>query len=113
MSDVSRAYARVQSFARLIGLRPPPSATPYERAARISRALPDGEQAVYRITRLYAEEQYAQPRDRHTRLKASAGARSAWSRLRPRFLRRIALRVIGWFDPRPRRTADPDEDVPG
>ncbi len=93
LSETARCYARLNIYASYMGIKLHDSATPYERASTLAEKIPEGESVIFRITRLYNEEQYGQPADPDNR---DARARLAWQTARQIFLKRIAAR----FTPR-------------
>ncbi len=58
MNPIVRAYARLERYLRLIGIRPNPQDTPEERRRRIVKILPKADKPVSAITRLYTAERY-------------------------------------------------------
>jgi hypothetical protein len=61
MNPIVRAYARLERYLGLIGLRPAREQTPEERRQKIVRELPIIEPPVTAITRLYTAERYGIP----------------------------------------------------
>lgn len=98
LSPVSRAYARLERYASLIGLRFGHQQTPDERRQQVSRRLPQAEPPVSAITNLYANERYG----RRTRSPAESDAQSdladeAWTETRASILRRYLRRFLPWL----------------
>ncbi len=98
LSPVSRAYARLERYASLIGLRFGHQQTPDERRQQVSRRLPQAEPPVSAITNLYSNERYG----RRTRSPAEADAQSdladeAWTETRASILRRYLRRFLPWL----------------
>jgi transglutaminase-like putative cysteine protease len=89
LSETARCYARMNIYAAYLGIKPRDSVTPYERASLLAEKIPEGESVIYRIARLYNEEQYGQPTAPGSR---NARARQAWQAARQIFLRRIVSR---------------------
>jgi hypothetical protein len=89
LSETARCYARLNIYASYLGIKLRDSVTPYERANILTEKIPEGESAIYRITRLYNEEQYGQPTNPDNR---NARARLAWQTARQVFLKRIVSR---------------------
>lgn len=87
LSPVSSLYARALRVGVLLGVRPAPSLTPHEYAARVGRAVPSASAPARAVVDLYVQEQYARQAPDHAQTQA---AREAWSALRS-----IALRM--WF----------------
>jgi hypothetical protein len=98
LSPVARAYARLERYLRLIGLRFGQQQTPEERRQRIVRALPKAEPPVSAITRMYTAERYGPAS------KASAqamdmqadSADAAWKDARTNILTRWLRRLLPW-----------------
>ena len=87
LSPVSSVYARALKAGSWLGVRPAPSLTPHEYAARMGRAVPAAATPARTVADLYARERYAgQAPDR----EQTQAARAAW-----RDLRGIALGK--WF----------------
>lgn len=98
VSEVSRSYARLNTAARLLGIRFADSSTPYERADQIKTKVPASEELVERIVQLYVEQQYAeQPRMDKRRL--SRTARRLWEKTRPVMLKAILEAYMQRFVP--------------
>jgi transglutaminase-like putative cysteine protease len=98
LSPVSRAYARLERYASLIGLRFGHQQTPDERRQQVSRRLPQAEPPVSAITNLYSNERYG----RRTRSPGEADAQSdladeAWTETRASILRRYLRRLLPWL----------------
>lgn len=88
LSPISRAWARLERYMALIGLRPNPQQTPDERRSRIIRSLPPVEPPVTAITRMYTHERYGRPE--HTPREdaiQSQIADEAWSDARGNIVR--------------------------
>ncbi len=64
LSPVSRAYARLERYIPLIGIRFDERQTPEERRKHVASNLPQVERPVTAITRLYTTERYGRG-DRH------------------------------------------------
>jgi len=58
MNPIVRAYARLERYLRLIGIRPNPQDTPEEKRKRVVKILPKADKPVSAITRLYTAERY-------------------------------------------------------
>lgn len=58
LSPITRAYARLERYLGLIGLRMRPDETTEERRRRIVQALPQAQRPINAITRMYATERY-------------------------------------------------------
>jgi transglutaminase-like putative cysteine protease len=94
LSPISRAYARLERYLALIGLRFAPEQTPEERRRRTNSTLPDAERPVTAITRLYNAERYGPQDERVT--KAGPQAEVAWNDARKHILRRWRERFAFW-----------------
>ncbi len=97
LSPVTRAYARLERYVPLVGVRLKTEQTPDERRRRIVRVLPMAEPPVTAITRMYTAERYG-PRRRHP---ADAEvqqqiAEEAWADARTSILRRFFARLFPW-----------------
>ncbi len=58
LSPAARAWEEMYRLARLVGYNDRDQATPFERAAELSRALPDAEPHIHDVTDLYVRERY-------------------------------------------------------
>ncbi|NWG15722.1 MAG: hypothetical protein HXY41_03730 [Chloroflexi bacterium] len=101
LSPITRAYARLERYLGLIGLRLQPQQTPDERRQMIVRVLPKAEPPVSTITQMYTLERYSgqrtqTPQDAELQ---SEMADEAWSDARANILQRFLSRLI----PRRRR----------
>ena len=97
LSPVARAYARLERYVPLVGLRLGSEQTPDERRRRIVRVLPPAEPPVTAITHMYTAERYG-PRRRHP-AEAEAQqeiADEAWTDARGSILRRFLARLLPW-----------------
>jgi transglutaminase-like putative cysteine protease len=93
LSPVARAYARMERYIALVGLRPPPQRTPDERRQDILNVLPQAEPPVNAITALYTAERYGQ-RDADEQAVAGEMADHAWPDVRGSILRRWFRRLV-------------------
>jgi transglutaminase-like putative cysteine protease len=96
MNPIMRAYARLERYLRLIGIRVAAAQTPEERRARIVRDLPAAEPPVTAITRLYTTERYGPPTPTQADDARHQVADRAWSDARRSILRRWLERFIPW-----------------
>jgi transglutaminase-like putative cysteine protease len=89
LSPISRAWARLERYIGLIGLRPNAQQTPEERRSSIVRALPPVDPPVTAITRLYSNERYGRPAStpRQDEVQSQI-ADEAWSDARVNIVRR-------------------------
>ena len=97
LSPVTRAYARLERYIGLIGIKPGVQQTPEERRRQIVRQLPTAEPPVTAITRMYTAERYG-PGPKHPQDVAMHAdvAEEAWSDARGNILRRFLRRFIPW-----------------
>jgi hypothetical protein len=94
MSPISRAYARLERYAALLGLRLSDRQTPEERRDRILRELPPAaEPPVTAITRLYTAERYGPQTPIRDEIRKTPADR-AWTRARENILKRWLRRRI-------------------
>ena len=97
LSPVTRAYARLERYASLIGIRFSPEQTPEERRKNMVKGLPKIERPVTAITRLYTTERYSRPPEHPAENhQKSQVADQAWSDTRGNILRRWLRRFIPW-----------------
>lgn len=95
LSPISRAYARLDRYLRLIGLRSDDSQTPEERRNTIVNNLPQAERPVTMITRAYTNERYGR-KDSPQEAQDSEMADQAWPEARSSILRRWLRRFMPW-----------------
>ena len=97
LSPVARAYARLERYIGLIGIKPGPQQTPEERRRQIVRQLPNAEPPVTAITRMYISERYG-PGPKHPQDVAMHAdvAEEAWTDARSNILRRFLRRLLPW-----------------
>lgn len=81
LSEVSGSYARLNVFARWLGVNLSPSDTPYERAQAYTDTIPESDSSVREIVGLYMQEQYSSTHLTEAEQEAGQQARSAWQRL--------------------------------
>lgn len=96
-SPITRAYARLERYLGLIGIRFEPRETPEERRRRVMRQLPGSERPVTAITRLYTTERYG-PRvtQEQEEERRSDTADKAWDDARRTILNRWLRRFAFW-----------------
>lgn len=102
LNPVVRAWARLERYLSLIGLRLNSEETTEERRRRIIRALPaPAEPPVTTLARLYTIERYA-PRNGSTPTDADAQqgqvADRAWQDTRRNIVRRFLKRFFPWLE---------------
>lgn len=95
MSPITRAYARLERYLRLLGIQFQPQLTPEERRRETMREVPGTERPVTSITRLYAAERYG-PADRAISAEAQEQADAAWSEARQTILARWRRKFMFW-----------------
>lgn len=91
---VERVYERLCGFARRLGIEFQRHQTPYEYAAALITALPEGQGPVQRITDLYVMERFS------GREVGEQEAEKAWRGLRPILWRRWLQRRLERFQSR-------------
>jgi len=91
---VERVYERLCGFARRLGIEFQRHQTPYEYAATLTTALPEGQVPVQRITDLYVMERFS------GREVGGQEAEKAWRGLRPILWRRWLQRRLERFQSR-------------
>jgi hypothetical protein len=96
LNPIVRAYARLERYLRLIGIRLTPEQTPEERRARIVGDLPAADAPVSAITRMYMTERYGPPKSDAVDEQRSEIADRAWSEARGSILRRWLRRLLPW-----------------
>jgi hypothetical protein len=97
LSPITRAYARLERYLQLIGLRFNPQQTPNERRNAIIRRLPKAEPPVSAITSLYAAERYGPaPKNAQQAEVQSEIADDAWVDARRNILERYLRRFMPW-----------------
>lgn len=89
LSEVSRSYARLNTSARLLGLRFSASSTPYERGEQIKASVPESTDLVDKIVQMYVDQEYAEA-PRMDKRRLSRTARRLWEKTRPVMLKAIA-----------------------
>lgn len=93
LSPIARAYARLERYVGLIGLKLGQQETPEERRRTIVRSVPQAERPVTAITRLYTVERYGR-----TTADPRTGdiAEQAWPEARGGIIRRWLRRFAFW-----------------
>jgi transglutaminase-like putative cysteine protease len=97
LSPITRAYARLERYIGLIGIRLGDEETTEERRRHIIRAIPKAQRPVTAITRLYTTERYG-PRNPNPNREArrTEAAEEAWIDARSNILRRWARKFRFW-----------------
>jgi hypothetical protein len=95
LSEISRSYARLNTYAQLLRMPVDESATPYERAAQLVKNLPEGKKPISTIVNLYVAEQYGPPSSELFQpTHRSVEAREAWTAARSILFKRMVRRPI-------------------
>jgi hypothetical protein len=98
MSPVTRAYARLDRYLRLIGIRSGDTETPEERRYKIVGKIPQAERPVTAITRLYTIERYGRNVEGSTRgTRNNQIADNAWPEARRNIIIRWLRRFVPWL----------------
>jgi transglutaminase-like putative cysteine protease len=92
LSPITRAYARLERYAALLGIKLAIQQTPEERRRRILREIPAAEPPVTAITRMYSVERYGRP----AQPASGEAADKAWVDARENILKRFLRRFIPW-----------------
>ncbi len=96
LSPVVRAYARLERYISLIGIKPRDGQTPEEKRRDMVEKLPSAEKPITVITRNYTAERYSPPRPEKAQDKRYAQATDrAWLDAR----RNILARWLSKFNP--------------
>lgn len=97
MNPIVRAYARLERYLRLIGIRPNPQDTPDERRVKIVKIIPKADKPVSAITRLYVTERYGLKRRNPAREAAqNEVAEQAWAEARAKIMSKWLDRFRFW-----------------
>ncbi|GAB4525462.1 MAG: hypothetical protein OHK0046_41360 [Anaerolineae bacterium] len=97
LSPIARAYARLERYVQLIGLRLGAQETPDERRRTIVRTVPQAERPVTAITRLYTTERYGPTGRNAAQSERNADvADQAWADTRGSIIRRWLRRFAFW-----------------
>ncbi|MFW5692424.1 MAG: transglutaminase TgpA family protein, partial [Chloroflexota bacterium] len=97
LSPVARAYARLERYLGLIGLRLRPDETTEERRRRIIQVIPQAQRPINAITRLYTVERYNREEPNPSReQQKNETVDSAWVDARSNILRRWLRRFRFW-----------------
>jgi hypothetical protein len=95
LSPIVRAYARLERYLGLIGIRLKPEQTPNERRQRIIRDLPAAEPSITAIMRMYIQERYGPNRRASTPATPQGQvAERAWTDARGSILQRWLRRIF-------------------
>jgi transglutaminase-like putative cysteine protease len=93
LSPVMRAYARLERYIGLIGIRVSPQQTPEERRKHIVEELPAAEPPITAITNLYSAERYGRKSSADDSRYAKT-ADKAWTVTRGNILQRFLRRIL-------------------
>jgi len=97
LSPIARAYARLERYIALIGLRTSDRQTPEEKRRVIVRQIPQAEKPVTAITRFYMTETYGQPNnDPNENVRRTQIMDRAWNNTRENILKRWLRRLLPW-----------------
>ncbi len=95
LSEAGRSYARLNTYAPLVGVDLAESDTPHERARQLIEAFPDLAHHIKSIVDLYVLEQYSPLRlSELGRAKAANQSREAWRAVRKVFVRALLKRRV-------------------
>lgn len=94
LSPVSRAYARLERYIRLIGINIGSAMTTLEKRRELQRRIPAARESIGAISDLYTRERYSGNRDAAADSRYSESAEQAWYRTRANILRRWLRRRI-------------------
>jgi transglutaminase-like putative cysteine protease len=95
--DVDRSYQRLGFWASLLGILYGPSETPYERAEKMTAAVPDGRSPIRNLTHEYVRKQFSGSYADDDGFDPS----KEWSSLRPLLIKEsIASRFRRWQERR-------------
>ncbi len=97
LSPVARAYARLERYLGMIGIRFAGHETTEERRRRMIQDVPQARRPISAITRMYTTERYGKQRSNPTiDHRKSEAAEQAWSDARSRLIKRWAKRFMFW-----------------
>ncbi|MBL8133954.1 MAG: hypothetical protein JNL42_18980 [Anaerolineae bacterium] len=96
LSPVARAYARLERYAGLLGLRLDITNTPEERRLKFIRAIPRAEPPITAITSMYILERYGRRGRSKDRTPRGRTADKAWSDARGSILGRFLRGLLPW-----------------
>ncbi len=94
LSPVARAYARLERYVSLIGIRTRKEQTPAEKGKQIASKVPSAQRPVNAITKMYTEERYRGNQDSVQRAQNMQSSDVAWSHARKNILKRYLRRFI-------------------
>ncbi len=95
-SPVERIYEKMARYAQLMGIGWPAHQTPYEYAAALVEALPQGRAQIVQITDFYVKERFSSEGTDEGEIEE---AKEAWRALRPTLWQQMIRQRL----PQPRR----------
>lgn len=97
LSPVSRAYARLERYIRLIGINVGGSLTTLEKRRELQRRIPAAREPIRTISDLYTRERYGGNREDLGGRQFAESAEQAWHQTRGNILRRWLRRHIPFW----------------
>ena len=99
LSPVSRAYARLERYIGLIGIRVGSDKTALEKSSELQKRIPAAKEPIRAISDLYTLERYrGSSRDPSAPARDAETAEKAWYRTRGKIIRRWLRRLMPWLD---------------
>ena len=99
LSPVSRAYARLERYIRLIGIRIGSSKTTLEKRSELQKRIPAAKEPIQAISDLYTLERYrGSGRDPGEPTRHAETVEKAWYRTRGKIIRRWLRRFLPGAD---------------
>ena len=99
LSPVTRAYARLERYLGIIGIRFGTDETTEERRRRMIQDVPQARRPISAITRMYTTERYGRRRDNaNVEQRKTDAADQAWSDARSSLIKRWMRRFMFWRD---------------
>ena len=95
LSPVSRAYARLERYIGLIGIRVGSDKTALEKGSELQKRIPAAKEPIRAISDLYTLERYRGRRPSAPARDAQT-AEEAWYRTRGKIIRRWLRRLMPW-----------------
>ena len=93
LSPISRAYARLERYIRLLGIDTRSSQTPLEKRRAIQNRIPAAQEPIRAISDLYIQERYGSA-DPSQQTRQNRRAERAWHRTRGSIIRRWLRRLL-------------------
>jgi len=94
LSPISRAFARLERYMQLIGIRFGSAKTTLEKGSELQRRLPAAREAIRTISSLYTRERYGAPAIGEDPQLFAQNAEQAWTQTRGDILRRWLRRWL-------------------